>query len=169
MEPITATVENHLKAFPYIRHADQCMEADNLNQAFESIYQCLEKVPHHGPAYNYLGWLHALLDDDIQAERFFLLAIEHSPEFGASYLNYGQLLLQQERTDELLALLRRTESVPKIDKEKLASLQGQFAEFDENYDIAISFYKKAVRYATDTENVIQHKNSLARCLLKQTN
>ena len=90
-----------------IRMEDLFLEADRLiseqkiGEAFSKLESITQEMPTFGKAYNHIGWIYETKYKDYpNAEKYYKLAIENSPEYLAAYYNYAIVLSTLKKWDE---------------------------------------------------------------------
>ena len=76
--------------------------------------------PKYGKAHNHIAAYKNKENDAVEAEKHYKLAIDFTPEYGPSYLNYAYLLSEAKRYDDLRDILTKAESVDDVNKSNLA-------------------------------------------------
>ncbi|MFN8322506.1 MAG: tetratricopeptide repeat protein [Chitinophagales bacterium] len=156
-----------------VRMEDLFMEADRLisdqkiGEAFSKLTGITQEMPTFGKAYNHLGWIYETKYKDFpNAEKFYKLAIENSPDYLAAYYNYAIVLSTLQKWDELTALLNKALTVAGINK---STIQNEFAimyEAQGKYSEAIDAYKKYAAATFDNKQLDSAKDSIERCKKK---
>lgn len=156
-----------------VRMEDLFIEADRLigeqkiGEAFSKLTAITQEMPNFGKAYNHLGWIYETKYKDFpNAEKYYKLAIENSPDYLASYYNYAIVLSTLQKWDELTALLTKALTISGINK---ATIQNEFAimyEAQGNYKEAIDAYKKFAAATFDDKQLDTAKASIERCKKK---
>lgn len=144
--------------------ADKAIDEGDIEKARELLLQILSEDPKYGQAHNHLGWLYKtkFLDPE-KAEKHYRLAIKFSPGHPAAYLNYINLLRDLGRLEELEELLQKAETVRLIGKSTLYDELGSLSELKGDYRQAIEYYKKAISYSLNNNNIEDLKFHIRRC------
>ena len=149
--------------------ADQMIASGDIAEATELLLKLVEKYPSYGRAYNHLGYLYENKYKDVAtAEKYYKLALSHSPEYPATYINYAVILSSQERFPELTALLNKALEVLGISKDKVYNEFGIMCELQGKYEEAIGMYRKAISYALKDDDIERYDKSIKRCNLKMS-
>jgi tetratricopeptide (TPR) repeat protein len=149
--------------------ADQMVANGQIAEATDLLLKLVEKFPSYGRAYNHLGYLYEnKYKDVVTAEKFYKLALSHSPEYPATYVNYAVILSAQERFPELTALLNKALEVLGITKDKVYNEFGLMYELQGKYDEAMGMYRKAISYAMNEKDLEFYDKSIKRCNLKMS-
>ncbi|WP_350287131.1 tetratricopeptide repeat protein [uncultured Croceitalea sp.] len=147
--------------------ADLDIKAGKIEAAVEKLQQILSEEPTFGKAYNHLGWLHETkFKDYTQAEKYYKLALEYSPDYTASYKNYAILLSTLNKYDDLKALLEKAFDIPGMDKATIYNEYGIMYEQLEQYNMAIKYYKDAAKATINDKTMKAALDSIERCNTK---
>ncbi|MBP6731881.1 MAG: hypothetical protein KA149_07480 [Chitinophagales bacterium] len=156
-----------------VRMEDMFMEADRLigeqriGEAFSKLMAMIQEMPNFGKAYNHLGWIYETKYKDFpNAEKYYKLAIENSPDYLAAYYNYAIVLSTLQKWDELTDLLTKALTIPGINR---STIQNEFAimyEGQGKYKEAIDAYKKYAAATFDDKQLDTAKASIERCKKK---
>ena len=100
--------------------ADRLLSENATMEAVEKLSQILKRNPRFGKAYNHLGWVYETKYKNSQrAEEYYKAAIAYAPNYNAAYLNYGYLLSNAGRFDELKTHLDKMATLPGIAKDTM--------------------------------------------------
>lgn len=153
----------------YFFEADRLINANEANQAYALLEECIARFPDFGKAYNHLGFIQETkYRDPKTAETFYLKCIKLSPEYPAVYLNYSVLLSTHERYDDLVNLLEKALEVSGINKAKIYNEYGIMHEVKGNYGSAIEHYQKAIQFSFIAANIKAYESSIERVRNKQS-
>ncbi len=148
--------------------ADRAIDDGNIEEAHRMLDDILMDEPNYGKAHNHLGWLYKYkFSDNAKAERHYKLAIQFSPEYSATYLNYAYLLRDQNRLDEYKTLLETARNVKGLSKAAINEELAIYYELAQNYTQAIVMYKEAIVQSTNDTNIEEYKKHINRCMDKQ--
>jgi len=120
----------------------------DLDLAFQYAVQSLAAAPDNPESINLMATLHQRLGDDDTAERLFQHGIAHAPETLNLLDNYQYLLARQGRMRErkkLIEQIHRLDHSSPFGWYRLALSAAQ----QENNELAIRYYKRALEYAPD--------------------
>lgn len=149
------------------QRADDLIAQDLIEEGKAVLNSILEEDPKYGKAHNHLGWISKTKENDAaSAEKHYKHALELTPEYGATYMNYGYLLSEQKRFYELEQLLQRAENVEDVNKSNLAREWGYLYEDTKQYQKAIEKYKEYALTLYDNSLIDKAKESILRCRQK---
>ncbi|HFK5553928.1 TPA: hypothetical protein ACGZ9Q_001986 [Elizabethkingia anophelis] len=142
--------------------------SQNLNEEAKAVLNnILLEDPKYGKAHNHLGWLLKNKENEVgAAEKHYKLAIEFTPQYGPSYLNYAYLLLEAKRYDDLQEILTNAESVEDVNKSDLAREWAYYYEDTRQYEKAIEKYKEYALTLYDNSYIERAKENIERCKMK---
>lgn len=147
--------------------ADKKIKLEQFAEAKNILLQAIELDPKFGPAYNHLGWLYDLkFRDYTKSEEMYKKALEYSPEYVPTYVNYAIVLNIVGKYDELKALLEKALTVPGTDKLGLNREYAVMFEKQEKYNDAIEYYMKALKQCWVNEDIDYYQRAIDRCKLK---
>ncbi|MDE5437905.1 hypothetical protein KRE40_00165 [Elizabethkingia meningoseptica] len=147
--------------------ADELIGQDLNEEAKAVLNNILLEDPKYGKAHNHLGWLLKNKENDaIEAEKHYKLAMDFTPEYGASYLNYAYLLSETKRYDELKDILTRAEAVEDVNKSNLSREWAYYYEDTRQYEKAIDRYKEYALSLYDNTYLEKAKEGIERCKMK---
>lgn len=151
------------KADEIFLKADQLISADDIAGARVMLYGLLQDFPDYGRAHNHLGWINEnKLRYFDKAEEHYKAALRFSPEYPAAWINYTYFLNMQERFDELIDHLNKALNVKGVSKSFVYNEFGAVAEMRGEYESAIDYYKKAIRFSQNDENIKRYEQSIER-------
>ena len=147
--------------------ADDLISQDLNEEAKAVLNNILMEDPKFGKAHNHLGWLIKNKENDsVEAEKHYKLAIDFTPEYGASYLNYAYLLSEAKRYDDLKAILEQAGTVEDVNKSNLSREWAYFYEDTREYEKAIEKYKEYAMTLYDNSYLEKAKEGIERCKMK---
>lgn len=148
--------------------ANLALEQGDVDAAIDILQELIGIYPEFGKAYSTLGSIYfSKFSDLVNAESNFKKAIQFSPEFSASYLGYADLLIQQEKFTEALAVLNKASSLPGVRKDRINYFQGLINELQSKFDEAIASYKKAIAVTLSEDDFVKYEKAITRCLTKK--
>ncbi len=152
----------------YFFEADQLINANEVNKAYALLKECITKFPDYGKAYNHLGFIYETkYRNPEKAEPLYQKCMELSPQYPAVYLNYCVLLSTLERYEDLVALLEKALEVPGMNKAKIYNEYAIMHEVRGNYNSAIEYYQKAIKFSFVATNIKSYESSIERIKEKQ--
>lgn len=147
--------------------ADDLISQDLIEEGKAVLTSILSENPKYGKAHNHLGWIYKTKENNpVTAENHYRQAIELTPEYGATYMNYAYLLSEQKRYYELEQLLQKAENVEDVSSSNLAREWAYFYEDTRQYDKAIEKYKAYALTLYDNALLEKAKESIVRCRQK---
>lgn len=147
--------------------ADDLISQELIEEAKAVLNGILEENPNYGKAHNHLGWIYKTKEGNPEkAENHYKQAIEITPEYGATYLNYIYLLSEQRRYNELEQLLYNAENVADVSKSNLSREWAYFYEDTRQYEKAIEKYKDYALTLYDNSSIEKAKEGIVRCKQK---
>ncbi|MFS4416654.1 tetratricopeptide repeat protein [Maribacter sp. 2307ULW6-5] len=149
--------------------ADLDIKDGKLEAAVEKLEQILAEEPTFGKAYNHLGWLNETKFKNFnEAEKYYKLALQYAPEYGAAYKNYAILLSTLKKYDTLKEVLEQALHVPGMDKATVYNEYGIMYEQLEEYETAIAYYRDAAKATINDKTMEAALNSIKRCNTKMS-
>ena len=147
--------------------ADKLLNDGVIMEAVEKLAQILRRNPRFGKAYNHLGWVYETKYKDMaRAEEYYRAAMQYSPNYNASYLNYSYFLSNQQRFDELKTHLDRVAQLPGIAKDTVANEYAIMYEMQGKLQEAMDQYQRAAMVTLDGMKLDKYKESIERCRKK---
>lgn len=147
--------------------ADKSINEGEIPEAVEYLTKIIQRNPKFGKAYNHLGWIYETkYKNYAKAEENYKLALHHTPEYAAPYLNYAYFLSSLQRFDELKNHLDKAMTVPSVSKETLNNEYGLMYEVQGNPELAIDYYFKAAMGSFDNAKFDKYQEAIERCKKK---
>lgn len=163
MAPHTGPAQPYSTPEEYFFEADRLINAGEVNPAFTLLRELTSKFPDYGRAYNHLGFLYETkYRDPAKAEDCYRRCLELSPDYPALYLNYAILLNNQNRWEELEALLQKALQVAGINKAKVYNEYAIMHEVLGNFDSSIAEYRRAIQFSFSDSDIASYEKSIAR-------
>lgn len=148
--------------------ADRLINENYIEEAKTLLLSILDRDVTFGKAHNHLGWIYITKEnDEVNAERHYKLAMQYTPSYPASYLNYAYLLSRFTRFEELHKQLQLCDTIPDINKTSLAREWGYYYEDTRQFDKAIAKFKEQVLEEYDLNQIEKIEDSIKRCKLKK--
>lgn len=148
--------------------ADQNIKEQRYADAMQTLEAIIAESPRYAKAYNHLGWLYETKYRDLKkAEDMYSRCLELEPEYAPVYLNLAVVLSGMNKWTELKKLLAKALQVPGVDKAAVYNEYAIMCELKGEYDKAIDFYKKAIRFTLKDANVDAYYNAIKRCKTKK--
>ena len=144
--------------------ADELIGQDLIEEGKAVLNSILEDDPKYGKAHNHLGWIYKTKESNARvAENHYKQALELTPEYGATYMNYAYLLSEEKRYYELEQLLKTAETISDVNKSNLAREWGYLYEDTKQYQKAIEKYKEYALSLYDNNLIEKAKEGILRC------
>ncbi|HEV7621400.1 MAG TPA: tetratricopeptide repeat protein [Flavisolibacter sp.] len=147
--------------------AENDIKNNNYVEAFRKYESILFEEPADAPTHNSLGWIYKTqMDDYVNAEGHYIAAISGNPSYPHSYYNYGILLMDMERFEDLEKLIQKGMEIDSVDKSWLYHRSGLVAELKIRFEEAISFYEKAILFTLSDDKIKNYNEDITRCTSK---
>lgn len=156
----------YLEAHQYLVEAQNAVAQNHVYKSVIILKKCLEEYPEFGQGHNYLAWNYVMLEKYVLAERHYLEAINRTPAFTSSYINYLILLNSLERYDDFKALFPKACNITGIRKDIIYGEYAMVLEKLGEYKNAIQQYKMSIRYSFVKADIEFMKKAIERCQLK---
>ncbi|NJN87367.1 MAG: tetratricopeptide repeat protein [Leptolyngbyaceae cyanobacterium SL_7_1] len=152
----------------YLLHlATQYLESNQLVECIAILEKIVALYPMYGPAYNHLGWIAMSFFHQLeQAKIYYQKAIECSPNYPVTYVNYAKTLNFLEEYQLLAEVIEQAIRLPPVDKAKIYEEAGKMYEKQHKLKDAIAAYQQAIQQSLDITEVEDLLNHLERCRLK---
>lgn len=152
----------------YIQYAEKAFEQNDYPEGLKYLQQALAIEPCYGKTHNHLGWLYLFkLNDWEKAERHLNMALKHAPGYSAPYIHYSYLLFERGRFEEADELLERALTIGGIQKSFVWNEYGRIQEIKGRFRKAVSFYKLAIRWSLNDQDLEVYKENIRRCRKKR--
>jgi tetratricopeptide (TPR) repeat protein len=158
---------SEIEAEEMFANADRLLNEGVLKEAVDILTQIIKRNPRFGKAYNHLGWVYETkYKNAAKAEEYYKAAMQYSPHYNASYLNYSYMLSNQHRFDELKNHLDRISNIPGIAKDTISNEYAIMYEMQGNAKKAIEHYQHAAMITLDTKKLEKYRDAIDRCQQK---
>lgn len=148
--------------------ADALIKEKRTTEAMSVLEALLTEAPDYGKAYNHLGWIYETwYRDHRKAEENYRKCMVLTPEYTPVYLNLSITLSNLGKYDDQQKVLASALEVPGIDRPGIYNELGIMHELKGDYELAMHYYKEAIRYTLVDANVDLYASSLERCRKKQ--
>jgi tetratricopeptide (TPR) repeat protein len=152
----------------YLKKAEKAIEENEFLEALKILEEALTIDPKFGKAHSHLGWLYLYkIVDWGKAEIHLEMALQYSPEYSAAYIHMSHLLFEKRNFGKLAELLSKAGMIDSINKSFVFNEFGRMYEVSGNYGTAISYYKQAIRWSLDEQDLNHYKESIKRCREKR--
>lgn len=147
----------------YIIDAEQEFEQQNYLQGKGYLEAALEEEPTFGKAHNHMGWLYLYyLNDLVKAEQHLKLALKYTSGYGAPYTHMINVLFDSKRFDEHLDFLQKSLNVPGVSNAIIYNDIGRNYEVKGKYRKAVKYYREAIKWSMDSQEIIGIKDNIRR-------
>jgi len=147
----------------YVLDAEKAFEQGLFAEGKGYLENALAEEPTYGKAHNHLGWFYLFhMHDFEKAELHLRLALKYARQYSAPYIHYSQLLFEAERLDEHAKLVAEAFKVPGVGKSFLYNEYGRNMEITGRIADAIKYYRLAVQWSTDEEQIKLIKGNIKR-------
>lgn len=144
--------------------ADDLISQDLIEEAKAVLNSILEEDPKFGKAHNHLAWILKTKENHPKAaENHYKMAIEFTPEYGPTYLNYAYLLSEEKRFEDLQKILQKAEAIADVNKSNLTREWGYYYEDTKQFEKAIEKYKEYALTLYDIALIEKAKEGIIRC------
>ncbi len=168
INPEYAAIRHLLPADQMFFDADQKIKDGKTTEALEELVSLIERFPDYGRAYNHIGFIYETkYRDPKRAAQYYQKALQYTPEYPATYLNYSLVLSTMEKFSELEALLNQGLTVEGVTKDRLYNEFGIMRELQQRYEEAIAFFKKAIKACLSEQDIELYKKNIQRCRTKE--
>lgn len=141
-------------------------DQNKIAKAVSTFAKITRRNPRFGKAYNFLGYIyHNKYFDSEQAEKYYLTAIEFSPKWRHSYLNYIYLLRNNNRFAEAQEILRKWAALG-VDEENVSFETAILFEMQGEIKKAMELYKRAALLCVSTDSYKKYTHEIERCQQK---
>jgi Tfp pilus assembly protein PilF len=148
----------------FVQSAENAFEQSDYLEGMRILEQALIIEPCYGKAHNYMGWLYLYqINDWDKAEIHLKLALKYAPTFSEPYINMSYLLFEKGKFDELTELLTNAIAVGGVQKSFIYNEYGKMFEANGKLRKAVNFYKAAVRWAFNEQDLNNYKDNIRRC------
>lgn len=147
----------------YVLDAEKAFEQGLYLEGKAYLDNAIAEEPTYGKAHNHLGWFYLFHEGDYEkAEVHLKLALKYAKQYSAPYIHMILLLFEVERLDEHEKLIAKAMYVPGVKKSFLYNEVGRNKEITGKIFQAIRFYRKAIRWSMDEEEIRMIRQNLGR-------
>jgi len=149
--------------------AEEAIRNANYLQAKQLLENIILEEPSTAQAHNSLGWLYRTQFDDYErAENHYKAAISSNPQYPHAYINLIVLYTNIEEWDKARDVAGKAMIRPLVDKSLVNYRLGIIEEYAQNFDQAITFYKKAIKLCLSFDSIEDYKRAIVNCEYKAT-
>ena len=147
----------------YVLDAEKAFEKGLILEGKGYLENALAEEPTYGKAHNHLGWFYLFHMDDVEkAEVHLRLALKYARQYSAPYVHMIELLFNAEGLDVHAILVADAMMVPGVGKSYLYNEMGRNMELKGRITDALKFYRLAIRWSTDKEQIKVIKMNIRR-------
>ena len=147
----------------FVLDAEQAFEKGLFLEGKGFLENALAEEPTYGKAHNHLGWFYLFHMDDVEkAEVHLRLALKYARQYSAPYVHMIELLFNAERLEEHAKLVAEAMKIPGVGKSYLYNEMGRNVEMKGRITDAIKFYRLAIRWSTDKEQIKVIRENIRR-------
>ncbi len=147
--------------------AEEAIRNTNYLHAKQLLENIILDEPTTAQAHNSLGWLYRTQFDDYErAENHYKAAIRSNPDYPHAYVNLMVLYTYQEQWSKLRPIADKAMARPLVDKSLVNYRLGIMEEYLQNFDSAISYYKKAIKLCLNFDSIEDYKRAISNCEYK---
>jgi tetratricopeptide (TPR) repeat protein len=148
----------------YIQQAEQAFDQNEHLEGMRLLEEALFIDPKFAKAHNHMGWLYLhKLKDWTKAELHLNYALKFAPDLSFSYYHMAHILFEKARFGELEALLKKAMTVGGVQKSFIYNEYGRMHEVGGKLAKAVKFYKSAIRWSFEEQELITVKDNIRRC------
>ncbi len=148
--------------------ANQKLADGNVSEALDMLSDLTAISPEFGKAFLAIANIYTFNFSDLKSgEQNFKKAIALLPEHAPAYLAYAELLLQQERFTEAMAMLNKSLEITGVKKDKAYFLFATMYELQGKFEDALSFYKKGITSTLSNDLLASCEKAIQRCEIKK--
>jgi len=157
------TDERYFKALSLIEEGGK-----EVVQAKELLEGILDEDPTYGKAHYSLAKLYeGPYKEPKKARDNYKLALEASPTYPDTYCDYAAFLAQDSEYAEAQSLLDKALDIQGTNKSRIYRQYGILHELQQQYDLALEHFQKAVQFAMTDAEVQLANDGLKRCEKKR--
>jgi hypothetical protein len=148
----------------FIQNAEKAFEENEYIEGLRLLEEALSIEPKYGKAHNHLGWLYLYKFNDWEkAEIHLNYALKYSSGLSSAYFHKSHILFEKGMFEELLVLLEKAKNVGGVQKSFIYNEFGRICEAKGKLRKAVKFYKTAVRWAFEEQELNTIKDNIRRC------
>jgi tetratricopeptide (TPR) repeat protein len=152
----------------YLEEAKRLVHDEGHEPALKLLKKLLYDEPGYGRLHHTLGYIYFYhAEENKKAEQHFRLAIKFEPGFAEPYVDLGQMLYDDDRLDEAIAIYTLGLQAKRPNKTSLLSGAAKAYELKRKYRKAIRHYRAALGHSAELWNCLLLEESISRCKRKQ--
>lgn len=148
--------------------AEDAIYDSNYQQARRLLESGLMDEPGYPKLHYTMGWMyHYHLENEVLAERHYLLAIHFDPEYFDAYDELKEFYLSKKKYEALERLMHKAKGVDDIDLDFVYETLGLIAEKRSRFAEAIHHYRKAMMHCIDNYDAKELRQHVRRVRFKK--
>ncbi len=148
----------------YILDAEKAFEQNDFLEGMRLLEEALTIEPNYAKAHNHMGWLYLFhLNDWAKAEIHLKLALKNAPVYHAPYIHMSHMLFEKRQFAELNQLLEKALITGSVSKSFVYNEYGRMNEVNGKLRKAVKYYKTAVRWSFNDQELNVYKDNIRRC------
>jgi tetratricopeptide (TPR) repeat protein len=152
----------------YVLDAENAFAQGLYQEGKAYLDNAIAEEPTYGKAHNHLGWYYMFHQVDYaQAEVHLKLALKYAKQYSAPYIHMITLLFEAKRLDEHEKLVAKAMYVPGVSKSFLYNEIGRYHEVTGKITKAIRYYRMAIRWSFDKEEIEIIRENISRAKSKR--
>jgi tetratricopeptide (TPR) repeat protein len=151
----------------YVLDAEKAFAQGLYLEGKAYLDNAIAEEPTYGKAHNHLGWFYLSQEDYEQAEVHLKLALKYAKQYSAPYIHMIMLLFEAKRLDEHEKLVAKAMYVPGVSKSFLYNETGRYHEVSGRIAKAIKYYRMAIRWSFDKEEIEIIRENISRARSKR--
>jgi tetratricopeptide (TPR) repeat protein len=93
--------------------------------------------------------------------------MKYAPAYSAPYMHMTYLLFEKGKFDELVQLLEKALTIGGVQKSLIYNKYGRMYEVSKKFRKAVKYYKIAIRWAFNEQDLNLYKDNIRRCREKR--
>jgi len=152
----------------YVLDAEKAFENGLILEGKAYLDNAIAEDPTYGKAHSHLGWFYLFqLEDYGKAEVHLRLALKYAKQYSAPYVHFITLLFEANRLNEHENLVAKAMYVPGVKRSFLYNEVGRRKEVTGKYTVAIKFYRMAIRWSVDEQEIEVIRENIRRARSKR--
>lgn len=152
----------------YVLNAEAAFERNEYLEGIGLLEEALAIEPNYSKAHNHLGWAYLFQLNNLEvAEKHLQFALNVTPVYGPAYIHMSHILFNKGKYNELTELLETALSHGGVQRSFVYNEFGRMSETNRHLRKAIGYYKKAVSYSMDEQEMKTITDNIHRCRHKR--
>lgn len=151
----------------YLLVIDTMWEEGNYPAGRAVLEKVFFEVPDYAKAHQYAAWYAQFqLRNRKKAAMHFELALKFDPRYELTYIQYAELLIENQDEQRLRVLKKEGMNYPEVDKAMLLNGYGRVLEVMGHYRAAATEYKEAMKHTMNYWTMTTIKSNRKRVRAK---